>query len=225
MVTTKEFYDRFSSRYTEAILKCVPRYQEMLSALFYYLPDGFAPSGILELGCGTGNLSALVLRHFPNARFTAVDISGECISECKARLNDPSIEFIQEDFSKLTFPEGSFDLVVSSISIHHLADFAKKRLFQHVHGWLASGGFLTFSDQFRGETEELYRKHMELWRSHASENNVTEEEWATWIEHQELHDHHSPLKSHLDWLAGCGFERPDCVWRYSLWAVICAAKA
>ena len=225
MATTKEFYDEFSSQYTEAILKCVPRYEEMLTTLFRYIPDGFSPKNILELGCGTGNLSSLIVRHFPEAKLTAVDISGEIISECKDRLEGNQVDFVQEDFSKIKFSDKTFDLVVSSIAIHHLVDSDKKKLFQSIYAWLTEGGIFTFSDQFKGETDDLYQRHMGLWKSHAIDNDVTDEEWKVWIEHQELHDHHSPLKSHLDWLENCGFRKPDCVWRYSLWSVIHAKKA
>ena len=225
MITTKDFYDSFSSQYTEAILKCVPRYEEMLTKLFYYLPNGFAPNNILELGCGTGNLSSLIVHHFPDARLTTVDISGEIISECKGRLKNTSIEFIQGNFSKLCFPNNCFDLIISSIAIHHLTDSDKERLFQNIHRWLVSGGVFVFSDQFKGETDSVYQKHIELWQNHAVKNNVTDEEWAIWIEHQKLHDYHSPIRSHLGWLENCGFKKPDCVWRYSLWSVIHAEKA
>jgi tRNA (cmo5U34)-methyltransferase len=224
MTTTKEFYDSFSSQYTEAILKCVPRYEEMLATLFLYIPNGFAPKSILELGCGTGNLSSLIVRHFPEAKLTAVDISGEIISKCKDRLKGNHINYLQEDFTKLNFPDKSFDLIISSIAIHHLADPDKKKLFQSVYEWLVNGGVFTFSDQFKGETDDLYQKHIELWKIHAIKNDVTDKDWKTWIEHQKLHDYHSSLKSHLDWLKNCGFKSPDCVWRYLLWSVIYAKK-
>ncbi len=224
MITTKEFYDRFSSKYTEAILKCVPRYEEMLATLFRYLPNRFAPKNILELGCGTGNLSSLIVHHFPDARLTAVDISGEMIKECKDRLKNNQIEFVQEDFSKVCFSDKSFDLIISSIAIHHLVDSEKERLFGNIRRWLANSGVFTFLDQFKGETDNLYQKHIDLWQGHAMKNNVTDLEWKALIEHQELHDYHSPIRSHLNWLESCGFKNPDCLWRYSLWSVIYAEK-
>ena len=224
MATTKEFYDSFSSQYTAAILKCVPRYEEMLATLFRYIPNDFAPKCILELGCGTGNLSSLIVHHFPEAKLTAVDISGEIISECKENLKAKNIKYIQENFTELNFPDKSFDLIISSIAIHHLTDPDKKKLFQGIYEWLADGGIFTFSDQFKGETDELYQEHIELWKKHAIKNGVADKEWKRWIEHQELHDYHSSLKSHLDWLQDCGFKKPDCVWRYSLWSVIYANR-
>jgi len=60
MENAREFYDELSPQYTEAIRRCVPRYEEMLGMLFRYLPAVFAPRRVLELGCGTGNLTAMI---------------------------------------------------------------------------------------------------------------------------------------------------------------------
>jgi len=224
MKKTEEFYDKLSSQYTEAIRKIVPRYEEMLSTLFRYLPQDFTPLTVLELGCGTGNLTSGIVHLYPNSKLVAVDISGDILSECNNKLNNVSIQYVQENFSKLSFPEGSFDLIVSSIAIHHLVDNDKERLFQNVHRWLTQGGIFTFSDQFRGETEDIYQKHIDIWKNHAQKNGVSREEWKTWMDHQDSHDYHSPIRRHLKWLEDCGFHKPDCLWRYSLWSIIYAKK-
>ena len=52
--TSEKFFDDISDDYTAAIERCVPRYREMLHYLFYYLPTGWSPRRILELGCGGG---------------------------------------------------------------------------------------------------------------------------------------------------------------------------
>jgi len=224
MENTREFYDELSPQYTEAIRRCVPRYEEMLGMLFRYLPSAFAPRRILELGCGTGNLTAMIARAYPKSELVAVDFSGEALAECRRRLNHPSVSFLQEDFARLHFTRGEFDLVMSSIAIHHLADDDKSRLFQNVFQWLGSGGVFTFADQFRGETDELYQRHIEMWKTHAVENAVSEEEWQMWMEHQRSHDHHASNRAHLGWLERAGFAVADCVWRYALWAVVHAVK-
>ena len=224
MATAEEFYDSFSPRYTEAIKKCVPHYEEMLGLMFRYMPAAFSPGRILELGCGTGNLTALIARTYPDSTMVAVDFSGESLAECQRRLNNPRIAFRQERFEELSFAKGSFDLVISSIALHHLEDADKKRLFHNVFQWLASDGTFTFADQFRGETADVYQQHMDLWKAHAVRNAVSNEEWEIWMEHQRSHDHHATLREHLNWLEQCGFEVADCVWRYALWAIVYATK-
>jgi tRNA (cmo5U34)-methyltransferase len=224
MATAEEFYDSFSSQYTEAIKRCVPRYEEMLRLLLRYIPSTFAPRRILELGCGTGNLTAMIAHKYPDSTLVAVDFSGETLAECKRRLNNPLITFLQEHFETLSFAKSSFDLVISSISIHHLSDTDKNRLFHNVFQWLTDDGIFTFADQFRGETDEAYQRHIDLWKAHGIEHAVSDEEWEMWMEHQRAHDHHATIREHLSWLEQCRFEVADCVWRYSLWAILDARK-
>ena len=223
--TIRQFYDDFSKEYTESIERCVPRYKEMLSMLFTYLPENYAPQTILELGCGTGNLTCLMSRRFPQSRIQAVDISQECITECNRRLPKTNIEYIRSDFRDLLFPEKSFDLIMSSISIHHLDDEDKKELFKGLFLWQNSEGILTFCDQFRGGMNHLYSKHMAMWKASAFNQGATEKEWHMWMDHQSQHDYHATLLEHVDWLKAAGYSIVDCTWRYLLWATIYAQKA
>ncbi len=219
------FYDSISADYTEFVYRCVPRYNEMLSVLFAYLPPAFSPKSVLELGCGTGNLTKLIHQQFPISDISAVDISSECIEECRCRLPSASVHYIKADFRHLDFPRNSFDLIMSSIAIHHLADDEKGELFRKTYAWLAPGGVLTFCDQFRGETDALYNRHLETWKVFAFDQGATDDEWDMWMEHQKKHDHHASLLRHMDWLRSAGYGTIDCTWRYLLWAVIYAAKA
>lgn len=217
-----EFFDRISGHYTEAIERCVPRYREMLWALLYYLPEPpWQPRRILELGCGTGNLSLLLRDRFPAAELELVDVSGEVIERCRARLGDVTgVTFHQVDFRDLALPEGHLDLVISSISLHHLEDADKRDLFRRAHGWLGNDGIITYSDQFAGQTPELYAKHLAEWERQSRALGATDEEWSDWMVHQQAADHHAPLPAQLDWLKEAGFEDVDCPWRHLLWTIV-----
>ena len=116
MQSVENFYDSLSHEYTDLIRRCVPRYGELLFNMFCYLPPDFKPERILDLGCGTGNLTEQIRLHFPDAEITAVDISGEILKECETRFSgDRQIRYVQADFRDLPFASKSFDLVMSSI--------------------------------------------------------------------------------------------------------------
>jgi tRNA (cmo5U34)-methyltransferase len=222
--TTEEFYNAFSDKYTDAIIKCVPRYFEMIEMLFYYLPTDYAPESILELGCGTGNLTAVIYKNFPVAKITAVDISTDILQVCKERINSKNIKFVKGDFSKSEFAKDSFDLVISSIAIHHLKNEEKKKLFNNIFSWLRRNGILVFSDQFKGISDELYEKHIGLWKENALLSNVSESEWDIWMEHQKMHDYHETIDNQMTWLKQAGFKQVDILWKYALWTVLFCKK-
>ncbi|MHC4585263.1 MAG: class I SAM-dependent methyltransferase [Planctomycetota bacterium] len=222
--TVENFYDDISNDYTASVERCVPRYREMLSMLFTYLPKEYSPESLLELGCGTGNLTHLISNYFPQTRIHAVDISEECIKECKKRLPNANIEFIKSDFRDLDFLENSFDLVISSISLHHINDEEKEVLFRRLFRWQTPKSILTFCDQFKGETHHLYNQHMETWKTFAFTQGTTDKEWDMWMNHQNQHDFHAPMLNHVNWLKDAGYSVADCTWRYLLWAVIYAEK-
>ncbi|MBU3947866.1 MAG: class I SAM-dependent methyltransferase [Proteobacteria bacterium] len=222
--SAEQFYDSVSNEYTDFVVRCIPRYEEMLLSLFKYIPTSFSPRTILDLGCGTGNLTCLITKYYPEAKIIAVDISKECIDKCKKRTAHLKIQYIKEDFRKLTFRENSIDLIMSSIAIHHLDDEEKARFFKDVYKWQSYNGILSICDQFRGETSFVYEKHIELWKSFAYGQGATDKEWNLWMDHQATHDYHASLFNYMKWLRNTGYFNIDCTWRNLLWANLYAQK-
>jgi SAM-dependent methyltransferase len=87
-------------------------------------PDG---ARVLEVGCGPGHLSIRLARRH-GLEVTGLDLDPAMVERARAtvdRLGDrdehrPS--FLVGDVASLAFPDGSFDLVVSTLSMHHWAD-------------------------------------------------------------------------------------------------------
>ena len=220
-----QFFDALSTDYTAVIERCFPRYREMLAALLDYLPPGQSPRSVLELGCGTGNLTVLVSGMYPDARLTIVDLSEESLGVCRDRLGENErLELRQADMRGLEFANQSFDLVVSSIAVHHLTAIEKQQAFANIQRWLTPDGWFCLADQFRGATQHIYERHIERWRELTLSAGSSEADWEMWMEHQRDHDHHDPLPDQIEWLRCAGFESVDCVWRYLLWGVVTARK-
>lgn len=74
------------------------------------------PSSLLDIGTGSGNIAISVKYHIPNVKVTAVDISRRALKvakkNCRAILDDLSIDFIRSDFCSKV--EGKFDAIVSN---------------------------------------------------------------------------------------------------------------
>ncbi len=87
------------------------------------------PAGaqVLEVGCGPGHLSIRLARHY-GLEVTGLDLDPAMITRARANTNRPETgdqgrpEFLVGDVAALAFPDGSFDLVVSTLSMHHWAD-------------------------------------------------------------------------------------------------------
>lgn len=223
--TVDHFFDCLTDDYAGAIQRCFPRYQEMLWALVDYLPEDFKVGEILELGSGTGNLSMLLAERFPSADIHLVDVSADSIDVCRSRLGGSRFHYHTDDFRELQFGEARFDLVASSIAVHHLTSTEKQSLFGRIFNWLTPGGIFAYADQHAGVTEDVYRRHIGNWQTAAMKAGSSEEEWQMWMQHQRDHDHHDPLPEQLDWLGNAGFHAVDCTWRYLLWTAVQARKA
>jgi SAM-dependent methyltransferase len=87
------------------------------------------PAGarVLEVGSGPGHLSLrLARRHGMDV--TGIDLDPAMVERARANAERPGDgdergpSFLVGDVASLAFPEGSFDVVVSTLSMHHWAD-------------------------------------------------------------------------------------------------------
>lgn len=87
-------------------------------------PDG---GRLLEVGCGPGRLSILLARRY-GLDVTGIDLDPGMIQRARANAErsgnggERRPSFLVGDVSSLAFPDGSFDVVVSTLSMHHWAD-------------------------------------------------------------------------------------------------------
>lgn len=70
----------------------------------------------LDVGCGVGNFHGLLAPHFQKT--CGVDVSNESI--IKARENNPGLDYVVYEGSRLPYDEGEFDLVFSICVMHHV---------------------------------------------------------------------------------------------------------
>jgi ubiquinone/menaquinone biosynthesis C-methylase UbiE len=221
------YFGGMSESYDALIRRAVPRYDEMMSTLVDHLPT--RAERILELGSGTGNLSVALARRFPMAALTFVDASDEMISMTSDRLRDVNAAFggratpLPIRFEEVAIIEERFDLVVSSISMHHVID--KKTLYADVFHLLTGGGAFHWSDQTCGATDLIHARLWAEWLGFCRQpGNCSEEEIAGLVEHAAAHDHYVPLPRHIALLGEAGFTGIDCVWRNNMWVIMTGAR-
>ena len=222
-----DYFGAMLADYDSLIRRSVPDYDEMIARLAQYLPALSQRPRVLELGCGTGNLSVALAARYPGAELTIVDASAELIEIARARLQDEAPEVtvhpvirMFEDFAP---EEDGFDLVTSCIALHHVAD--KAPLYAMMARALRPGGELLFADQMQGATDAVHAVNWERWLEFCKRpGNCSKDDLDGLLEHSELQDHYTPLREHFALLEEAGFRNVDCVWRSWIWGVVYASR-
>ena len=103
---------------------------------------------VLDLGCGTGTLTALIKTLHPEAEVTGVDGDTEVLDLAKAKAEraDVNIKWDHGLAFELPYPDQSFDRVLTSLMLHHLTSDNKRRTFREVLRVLRPGGELHIVD-------------------------------------------------------------------------------
>ena len=99
---------------------------------------------VLELGCGIGSVSAFL---FDSYQMNVIGIDFDSAQIDIARRKYPEndrLRFKIEDASKLSFDDGSFDLVLSQNVFHHI--HAWNEAVQEVSRVLRQGGYFIWLD-------------------------------------------------------------------------------
>ena len=114
---------------------------------------------ILDIGCGAGNQTLNLLRVFPNADCTLLDISPAMLERARERVGSVAagrIVFVEGDFRTAPLEEEHFDLVVAAAVLHHLRDDADWNAgFAKIHSLLKPGGVLLVSDLICHENPKI----------------------------------------------------------------------
>ena len=105
------------------------------------LPD-FRGKRVLDLGCGYGWHCEYAAENGA-ASVTGVDISEKMLAVARARTTHANVRYIREAIEEADFPTESFDVVISSLALHYVEDFAA--VVRNVRRFLAPRGVFVFS--------------------------------------------------------------------------------
>ncbi len=105
------------------------------------LPD-FKDKRVLDLGCGYGWHCIYAMEHGASS-VVGVDISHKMLEVAKEKTHFPQVEYKCCAIEDVEFPEESFDVILSSLAIHYVADY--EILVKKIYRILKSGGKLVFT--------------------------------------------------------------------------------
>ena len=114
---------------------------------------------LLDIGCGGGNYSLMMLTKIPNLNCTLVDLSKPMLDKAMERVSkqtNNSVEVLHGDIREVALRENHFDIILAGAVLHHLRDDKDwETTFDKLFRLLKPGGCLMISDLITQDTESI----------------------------------------------------------------------
>lgn len=181
----------------------------------------------VEIGTGTGWLSAAVLREFSGVGMVGLDSSSQMLHKAGGLLapfgkRAELRTFRLEDFA-WTEALSPVRVFLSSLVLHHLDGSGKRELFGRLLSGLEPGGALLFVDLMQPRTEHARKHSATAWEQEIGRRSqqihgdgrarefFEREQWNIY-EYPDPMDMPSTLPEQLRWMEAAGFEGVDVFW-------------
>lgn len=222
--TIDQQFNRIAKEYDANRRKFIPCFDEFYKETTAFLARYInKPAHILDLGAGTGLLTAFWYEHFPQAEYVLVDVAQQMLDVARRRFAAlPNVAYTVSDYAD-GLPSVRFDTVISALSVHHLEDGQKQRLFNDVFAKLPAGGCFVNYDQFCYPDAQLDEEVTAFWEHRIREAGIGEHDMALMHERRKL-DRECSVADELRMLRAAGFTSPSCLYQCSKFAVIAALK-
>ncbi|MEG1023092.1 MAG: class I SAM-dependent methyltransferase [Flavobacterium sp.] len=114
---------------------------------------------VLDIGCGAGNYTLMMLSKVPNLNCTLVDLSLPMLDKAFERVSvetNGKVEIKQGDIREVDLEENTFDIILAGAVLHHLRDDQDwETTFAKIFKLLKPGGCFMISDLITQDTELL----------------------------------------------------------------------
>lgn len=94
-----------------------------LDLLESHAQEGPQWTNVLDLACGTGLATQVLVDRYPTASITGIDIADEMVT--RAAVQVPDAEFVVGSSGSLPFDDDTFDLITSLDGIHDIGEIAR----------------------------------------------------------------------------------------------------
>ena len=116
------------------------------------------PMSVLDIGCGTGHLSDMLFRLYPDANIICLDISFNMLQESYKK--NGNLSCILSDAENMPFKNKKFDLIVSSFTLHWCDEVDK--IFYDIQRFLKNKGLFLFSTVGPSTLQELRTAYLSI---------------------------------------------------------------
>jgi tRNA (cmo5U34)-methyltransferase len=191
-------------------------------------------TNVLDLGCGDGILTDVLMQTDNTLSATLVDGSEEMLKKASQRLKDHgNVRFVKASFQDIIVGnslQGTFDFIVSSLAIHHLDMNGKRDLFIWIYSHTKDGGYFLNIDVARAPNNDLDSWYMALWQEWIAEKKasagITGGIYNDTMKRYKDNKDNKPdtLEAQLEALKTIGFKDVDCYYKYGIFTVYGGGK-
>jgi tRNA (cmo5U34)-methyltransferase len=225
MEHVKQAFDAFAQEYDKQREYVIPDFRQFYEAAVWAAESPRHPPIILDIGAGTGLMSAFLFQKFPDAYITLMDFSENMLEVARQRFaGKKNVQYMVSDYSK-SDPGGPYDIICSALSIHHLSPGDKQRLFKKCYAALSPGGMFVNADQAEGETPYFNERYLSYWTEFLHSGPWNDEEQVKILKRRSELDRNEKLSLQLQWLRNAGFSDVDIVYKNRTFIVTVAKKS
>lgn len=211
----KKHFEKEAAVFDKLFFKVAPHYEDMLQALVDVLP--FPKKDrlkVIDLGCGTGNLTQKFISVYPNAHVTCLDMAENMLKMAKAKLKgNPRIDFWLGDIRDFDYRK-KYDAIFSSLVLHHIEGKDKPRFYRKLYHALGEGGVFFNIDIFLSSNGCLQKLHMDQWKRFMKANGLPTGKIREMIARHYKEDRPVIFEDELSILRKAGFKNVDVVLKY-----------
>lgn len=232
--------------------RLLPDREERLTAIFDVVEAGVGqPGRVLDLACGPGSIAVRLLRRFPEAAVTLVDVDPALLAIAQGVLGDDRrTTIVRADLANpgwaAALPAGGYDAVVTANSLHWLDEQTLRRAYADLARLLRRGGVLCNADPMppegldglmaalgrQAERSRLPLPERELdwegwWQAAAADPvlaPLVAERMRRFGGETHPPEFMPPLAWHVSALQAAGFAEAGCVWRHGDAAIVAAVR-
>lgn len=223
-VDVKEQFNLIAEEYDNNRKKFIPCFDDFYKNTTEFIVSNIGePKRIIDLGAGTGLLTYFWYQHYHNSEYVLIDIADEMLNVARKRFDGIENILYQVENYVHKLPDGGFDTVISALSIHHLKDEDKVKLFSGIYDGLPGGGLFINYDQFCAGQSEMNNWFNTYWESQLKNSGLTDKDIELWKERRKL-DKECSVEQEVEMLKDCGFKVIKCVYSCQKFSVIIAIK-
>jgi tRNA (cmo5U34)-methyltransferase len=226
----------------ELFKKVCPHFDKLQDTVGKEIEDHFRNSkkeiiNVIEVGCGTGNTTRIILNCDKRTYIVAIDIDKEALNYSESIMTnfikERRVKFIREDALKFlrSCENSSFDVFASAFTLHNFTEEYRKEILKQIHRVLRNGGLFVNADKYaldkeKEHSETFYWQIMKFSKEYSKLNRLDlAKHWKNHYFEDNKPDKMMKEKESIRQMKRIGFEDKGMVFRRKMEAVLVAQKS